>query len=55
MQVVISSFCQPEQANELFELVLPTLRATGTCTPDGLQIATAHHDGKVRVSFMGPK
>jgi WD40 repeat protein len=48
-------FWKPEQVNELFKLTLPNTARDMDLHPDGLRIATAHHDGKVRVSFMGPK
>ena len=48
-------FWKPEQANELFKLTLPNTARDMDLHPDGLRIATAHHDGKVRLSFMGPK
>jgi WD40 repeat protein len=48
-------FWKPEQANELFHLNLPNTARDMDLHPDGMRIATAHHDGKVRVSFMGPK
>ena len=46
-------FSNPEQANELFKLTLPDTAHDMDLHPDGLRIATAHHDGKVRVSLMG--
>jgi hypothetical protein len=46
-------FWKPDQANELFKLVLPNTARDMDLHPDGLRIATAHHDGKVRVSAMG--
>ena len=48
-------FWKPEQTNEFFKLTLPNTARDMDLHPDGLRIATAHHDGKVRVSFMGPK
>jgi WD40 repeat protein len=48
-------FWKPDQTNELFHLNLPNTARDMDLHPDGLRIATAHHDGKVRVSFMGPK
>jgi WD40 repeat protein len=48
-------FWKPDQVNELFKLTLPNTARDMDLHPDGLRIATAHHDGKVRVSLMGPK
>jgi WD40 repeat protein len=48
-------FWRPEQTNEFFKLALPNTARDMDLHPDGLRIATAHHDGKVRVSLMGPK
>jgi WD40 repeat protein len=48
-------FWRPEQTNEFFKLNLPNTARDMDLHPDGLRIATAHHDGKVRVSLMGPK
>jgi WD40 repeat protein len=48
-------FWKPEQVNELFKLTLPNTARDMDLHPDGLRIATAHHDGKVRVSLMAPK
>jgi WD40 repeat protein len=46
-------FWKPEQVNEVFKLTLPNTARDMDLHPDGMRIATAHHDGKVRVSFMG--
>jgi WD40 repeat protein len=48
-------FWKPDQANELFHLALPNTARDMDLHPDGLRIATAHHDGKVRVSAMTQK
>jgi WD40 repeat protein len=48
-------FWKPDQANELFKLTLANTARDMDLHPDGMRIATAHHDGKVRLSFMGPK
>jgi WD40 repeat protein len=48
-------FWKPDQVNEFFKLTLPNTARDLDLHPDGLRIATAHHDGKLRVSLMGPK
>lgn len=48
-------FWKPAQVNEFFKLALPNTARDMDLHPDGLRIATAHHDGKLRVSLMGPK
>ena len=48
-------FWNPEQTHELFKLTLPNTARDMDLHPDGLRVATAHHDGKVRVSLMAPK
>jgi WD40 repeat protein len=48
-------FWKPDQVNELFKLTLPNTARDMDLHPDGLRIATAHHDGKVRVSMMTEK
>jgi WD40 repeat protein len=48
-------FWKPDQVNELFKLTLPNTARDMDLHPDGLRIATAHHDGKIRVSLMAPK
>ena len=45
-------FWKPEQTNEVFKLTLPNTARDMDLHPDGMRIATAHHDGKVRVSLM---
>jgi WD40 repeat protein len=47
-------FWKPEQQGEIFKLTLPNTARDMDLHPDGMQIATAHHDGNVRVSIMGP-
>ncbi len=46
-------FWKPEQTGEIFKLGLPNTARDMDLHPDGLRIATAHHDGRVRVSTMG--
>ena len=48
-------FWKPDQVNEFFKLALPNTARDLDLHPDGLRVATAHHDGKVRVSLMRPK
>jgi WD40 repeat protein len=48
-------FWKPDQINELFKLAFPNTARDMDLHPDGMRVATAHHDGKVRLSFMGPK
>jgi WD40 repeat protein len=48
-------FWKPEQTGEFFKLGLPNTARDMDLHSDGLRIATAHHDGKVRVSLMRAK
>jgi WD40 repeat protein len=48
-------FWKPEQVNEFFKFPLPNTARDLDLHPDGLRVATAHHDGKVRLSLMRPK
>jgi WD40 repeat protein len=48
-------FWKPQETNEFFKLVLPNTARDMDLHPDGLRIATAHHDGKVRICLMAPK
>ena len=48
-------FWKPDQVNEVSSLKLPNTARDMDLHPDCLRIATAHHDGKVRVSLMGSK
>lgn len=48
-------FWKPDQVNEVFKLKLPNTARDVDLHPDGLRVATAHHDGKVRVSMMSEK
>jgi WD40 repeat protein len=47
-------FWKPEQVNEFFKFALPNTARDMDLHSDGIRIATAHHDGKLRVSLMGP-
>jgi len=48
-------FWKPEQVNEFLKFALPNTARDMDLHPDGLRIATAHHDGKLRISLMGTK
>jgi WD40 repeat protein len=48
-------FWKPEQAGEFFKLGLPNTARDMDLHPDGARIATAHHDGRVRMSTMAAK
>jgi WD40 repeat protein len=48
-------FIRPDQENEFFKLALPNTARDLDLSPDGTQLATAHHDGIVRISVMTPK
>jgi WD40 repeat protein len=48
-------FTKPEQPNEFFKLTFPNTVRDIDLHPDGVQIATAHHDGAVRLSAMKAK
>jgi WD40 repeat protein len=48
-------FWKPEQANEFFKFNLPNTARDMDLHPDGMRVATAHHDGKLRVSLMSHK
>jgi WD40 repeat protein len=48
-------FFKPDQVNEFFKLPLPNTARDMDLHPDGLRIATAHHDGKLRICLMRPK
>ena len=45
-----SGSSKPDQENEFFKLALPNTARDLDLHPDGLQLATAHHDGIVRIS-----
>lgn len=48
-------FWKPDQVNEFVKFSLPNTARDLDLHPDGLRLATAHHDGKVRISLMQPK
>lgn len=48
-------FTKPDQENEFFEFTLPNTARDLDLHPDGIQLATAHHDGIVRISAMKAK
>ena len=45
-------FSRPDQAAEFCKLVLPNTARDLDLHPDGLRLATAHHDGILRISSM---
>jgi WD40 repeat protein len=48
-------FLKPDQETEFFKLTLPNTARDIDLHPDGVQIATAHHDGALRISAMKAK
>jgi WD40 repeat protein len=48
-------FTKPDQENEFFKLSLPNSARDMDLHPDGARIATAHHDGSLRISAMTAK
>ncbi len=48
-------FTKPDQESEFFKFALPNTARDLDLHPDGTQIATAHHDGIVRISAMKAK
>lgn len=48
-------FTRPDQTNEFFNFKLPNTARYLDLHPDGIQLATAHHDGSVRISAMKAK
>jgi WD40 repeat protein len=48
-------FWQPDRVNEFFKFALPNTARDMDLHPDGLRIATAHHDGRLRISLMNRK
>jgi WD40 repeat protein len=48
-------FWKPEQVNEFLRFALPNTARDMDLHPDGLRIATAHHDGNLRISLMSAK
>jgi WD40 repeat protein len=45
-------FARPDQPSEFFKLALPNTARDLDLHPDGLRLASAHHDGLVRISSM---
>ena len=48
-------FWKPEQAEEFHQLKLPNDSRDLDISPDGLHLATAHYDGRLRISRMAAK
>jgi WD40 repeat protein len=48
-------FWKPDQDKELHKLKMPNTARWLDLHPDGLQLATVHHDGHVRISRMTAK
>jgi WD40 repeat protein len=48
-------FTKPDAETEFFKLALPNTARDLDLHPDGIQLATAHHDGMVRICAMKPK
>jgi WD40 repeat protein len=48
-------FTKPDQENEFFKFTLSNTVRDLDLHPDGIQVATAHHDGTVRISAMKAK
>jgi WD40 repeat protein len=48
-------FTRPDQENEFFKFNLPNSARDLDLHPDGIQLATAHHDGIIRISAMKAK
>ncbi len=48
-------FWKMEQASQYHKLKLPSNVRDMDVHPDGLQVATAHHDGHVRITRLAPK
>jgi WD40 repeat protein len=48
-------FLKPDQENEFFKFALPNTARDLDLHPDGIQLATAHYDGIVRISSMKAK
>ncbi len=46
-------FLKPDQVNDFHKFSLPNTALDLDIHPDGLRIATAHHDGRLRISSMG--
>ena len=45
-------FTRPDQENEFFKFALPGTARDLDLHHDGIQVATAHHDGVLRISAM---
>jgi WD40 repeat protein len=48
-------FWRPDQKDEFHSFSLGNVARDLDLHPDGLRLATAHHDRKLRISLMGPK
>jgi hypothetical protein len=48
-------FWKPDQINEFFKLALPNTGRALDLHPDGIRLATAHHDGHMRIWEMQSK
>lgn len=48
-------FFKPDEEKDFHRLKLPSMARHMAVSPDGLHVATAHHDKKVRVTRLGPK
>jgi WD40 repeat protein len=48
-------FWKPENAKEAHRFTLPNIARDGALHPDGLQLATTHHDRHLRISRLTPK
>jgi WD40 repeat protein len=48
-------FARPDQENEFFKFALPNTARDLDLDPDGIHLATAHHDGVVRICAMKAK
>ncbi|MFO0906898.1 MAG: WD40 repeat domain-containing protein [Isosphaeraceae bacterium] len=48
-------FFKPDQTNEFARLALPNTARDLDLHPDSLRVATAHHDGKVRITALHAK
>lgn len=48
-------FTKPDQVNEFFKLTLPNTARDMDLHPDAIRVATAHHDGNVRLCALTAK
>jgi hypothetical protein len=48
-------FFKPEEDKDFHRLMLPNIVRHMALSADGRRVATAHHDGKVRLTRLGPK